>query len=150
MNRRFIAITGIIIGALSAACALTGCKCGDNAKLGDEMELFAKAQEFQKNEKYEDAVRTYRSIVRDFPKTRQAINAQFMVGYIYANHIKDYEQAKLELNRFIDDFGAKADSGLVAGARFELKYLGKSIDEIPILTDVGGDTAAAEGEGSTP
>ncbi|MFH0766173.1 MAG: tetratricopeptide repeat protein [Calditrichota bacterium] len=148
MNRRFLTI--MTIGILAATTTLWFAGCGGKAKPGDEVEMFAQAQEFQKDEKYEDAVRTYRQIVSDFPKTRQAINGQFMVGYIYANHIKDYEQAKIELNRFIDNFGSKADSGLVAGARFELKYLGKSIDEIPILTDTGGDTATTSNESLTP
>ncbi len=112
----------------------------------DEVELFAKAQDFQKQEKFEDAVRIYRKIVREYPKTRKAANSQFMIGYIYANHIRDYEQAKIELNRFIDKYGDVADSGLVAGAHFELKYLGKDIDEIPILSDVGKEDTTAPGE----
>ena len=90
---------------------------------GGEVELFAKAQDLQKDEKFTEAIQVYRQIVREFPKTRQAANSQFMIGYVYANHVKDFEQAKTELQRFIDKFGASADSGLVAGAT--------SIDERP-------------------
>jgi len=116
------------------------------------MALFSQAQEMQKDEKYEAAVKIYRQIACDYPKTKSGANSQFMVGYIYANHIKDLKQAEIELNRFIDKFGNVADSGLVAGARFELKWLGKDIDEIPILSDIGQgisaptDTAATLGQ----
>jgi len=123
--------------ALVSALALASCKKQETAAVnGNETELFAKAQDLQKQEKFEDAVRTYREIARNFPTTKQGANSQFMVGYIYANHIKDYEQAKIELNRFIDKYSSSADSGLVAGAKFELQYLGKSIDEIPILSNL--------------
>jgi len=126
--------------ALILAAGLTivaGCKKQESSSTpGKETELFAQAQELQKQEKYEDAVRVYRQIARDYASSKQGANSQFMVGYIYANHIKDYPQAKIELERFIEKFGSKADSGLVAGARFELQYLGKSIDEIPILSNL--------------
>ncbi|MBM3328063.1 MAG: hypothetical protein FJY67_01135 [Calditrichaeota bacterium] len=113
--------------------------CGGKKQSSDEaaLELFAQAQELQKEEKFSDAVRIYRQIVRDHSSTRQGINSQFMIGYIYANHIRDLEQARIELSRFIEKYGSTADSGLVAGARFELEYLGKNIDEIPILSTMG-------------
>ena len=123
--------------ALASALALTSCKKQETAAAaGGETELFAKAQDLQKQEKFDEAVKTYREIARNYPTTKQGANSQFMVGYIYANHIKDYEQAKIELNRFIDKYKATADSGLVEGAKFELQYLGKSIDEIPVLSNL--------------
>jgi len=41
------------------------------------------------------------------------------------------------LNRFVDNYTAIADSGLIEGAKFELQHMGKNIDEIPILSDLG-------------
>jgi outer membrane protein assembly factor BamD (BamD/ComL family) len=130
---------------LFAALLIFGCKKGDQATLSvGETELFAKAQDLQKEEKYDEAVKVYRQIARDFSKTKQGANSQFMVGYIYANHIRDYEQAKIELNRFIEEFGPNADSGLVAGARFELEWMGKDIEEIPILANIGEGSGGAD------
>ena len=119
--------------------------CGGSKKdEGDVTELLAQAQQLQQAEKYEDAVRTYRKIVNDFGDTHQAANAQFMIGYIYANHLKDFEQAKIELNRFLENFSETADSGLVVGAKFELDFMGMDIEEIPVLQEMGtADTAAA-------
>lgn len=141
----------ILSVAVAAALLVAGCKKGGDASSGQEIELFAKAQDLLKEEKYDEAVRVYRQIVREFPSAKQGANSQFMIGYIFANHIKDYEQGKIELQRFIDKFGATADSGLVAGARFELEYIGKDIDEIPILANIGSasnelDTSHAPGK----
>ena len=127
--------------AILAVLMVTAAGCRKGAKTaGGADELFASAQQFQQQEKWNDAIKTYRKIATDYANTRQGANSQFMVGYIYANHIKDYEQAKTELQRFIDKFGASSDSGLVAGAKFEMQYMGKSIDEIPILSSIGGGT----------
>jgi len=137
---------GFAILIATIALYLIGCG-GAKKDEGGVMELLAQAQQLQQAEKYDDAIRTYRKIADEFPKTHQAANAQFMVGYIYANHIKDFEQAKIELNRFLKDFAQIADSGLVVGAKFELEYLGKDIEEIPVLKEMGSvDTVAVEGD----
>lgn len=127
----------LALAVVIMAAPMVGCKReASKAVAGQETELFAKAQDLQKDEKYDEAVKVYREIARDYSSTKQGANSQFMVGYIYANHIKDLGQAKIELQRFLDKFGASADSGLVAGAKFELEYLGKSIDDIPALSNL--------------
>jgi len=126
----FIAVVFAI--ALFAGCS--GKSGGNPEDLAAEM--FAKAQEMQKSEKFNEAIQVYRKIVKKHPKTRQASNSQFMIGYISSNHLNDIEQAKIELNRFLSDYAEIADSGLIAGAKFELEFMGKSIDEIPILSNL--------------
>ena len=111
--------------------------CGETKQKDTAQELFAKAQELRQGEKYDDAIRTYRKIARDHKDSRLASNSQFMIGYIYANHLKDLEQAKNEINRFLEKYSEIADSGLIVGAKFELEYLGKDIEDIPILSTVG-------------
>ena len=125
--------------------------CGEKKKediTHSEVELFAKAQELQKNKKHSEAVEIYRLITRDFPKTKQCANSQFMIGYTYANDIKDYEQARIELNRFLETYSDIADAGLIEGAKFEIENLGKNIDEIPILiqSEEVKDTTASNNE----
>lgn len=122
--------------------------CGGDKKTDitqSEVELFAKAQELQKDKKHAEAIEIYRQITRDFPKTKQGANSQFMIGYTYANDIKDYEQARIELNRFLETCSDIADAGLIEGARFELDNMGKNIDEIPILiqSEEAKDTSAS-------
>jgi len=132
--------------AILAVLMVTAAGCRKGAKTaGGADELFASAQQFQQQEKWNDAIKTYRKIAADYANTRQGANSQFMVGYIYANHVKDFEQAKIELNRFIEKFAASADSGLIAGARFELEFMGKDISQIPTLSTLGdSDTASVD------
>ncbi len=134
-----------IIAATMLAAALTlTLSCGGGRE-GTVDELFASAQDFQKEEKFDDAIKVYRRVIREHPDTRQGANSQFMIGYIYANHLKDFEQARIELNRFLENYSETADSGLVVGAKFELQFMGKDIEEIPILSELGEvDTLAAE------
>lgn len=133
--------------AIAVTVALFGGCSGQSGGSPEEVaaEKFAKAQELQKDEKFAEAIQIYRGIVKKFPQTRQASNSQFMIGYICSNHLNDTEQAKIELNRFLTDYAEIADSGLIAGAKFELQYMGKNIDEIPILSNLnedGSDTSA--------
>ncbi|HHE46162.1 MAG TPA: tetratricopeptide repeat protein [Bacteroidetes bacterium] len=140
------AVISRLITAVLLVSALTiTLGCGGAAKKADVSELLVQAQQLQQAEKYEDAIRIYRKIAHDYPDSHQGANSQFMVGYIYANHLKDFEQAKIELNRFLDNYSDKADSGLVVGARFELQYMGMDIEKIPALSEMGiadSDTVA--------
>ncbi|MCF7811713.1 outer membrane protein assembly factor BamD [bacterium] len=123
--------------------------CGGPKQTESAQTLFSQAQELQQAEKYDDAIRTYKKIAHEYNKSRLAANSQFMVGYIYANHLKDLEQARIEFNRFLDNYSATADSGLVVGAKFELEYLGKNIEDIPVLSTVGEqDTTMVQEEKS--
>lgn len=124
----------IVLLMMLASCQSNGDKKSNS---GSEIELFARAQELQKQEKFNEAVNIYRNIAKKFANTRQGANSQFMIGYIYANHIKDLKQATLELNRFLEDFSSVSDSGLIEGAKFELLNLGKDINDIPILSGLG-------------
>jgi len=56
-----------------------------------------------------------------------------MIGYIFANIINDLESAKIELDNFIKQYPTHE---LVPSVKFELEYLGKSLDEIPALKHI--------------
>lgn len=138
VSRRLTVLTTI---ALMVLIVLSGCK--PSKPVGSPSDQFTKAQDFQKQEKYLDAITVYRQIAKDFPKTREGANSQFMIGFIYANHLQDFTQAKAELTTFLDKFTSVADSGLVEGARFELKFMGKPIDEIPTLAPLNDQPKVA-------
>jgi len=134
------------LGLAVMLAALAGCK-REAARTQTAEEQFAAAQQLQQDEKWAEAIKTYRKIAEEYPESRQGANSQFMVGYIYANQLKDYEQARIELNRFLDKFSAVADSGLIVGARFELQYMGRSIEEVPVLSELGQPDTSGEGGG---
>ena len=56
-----------------------------------------------------------------------------MIGYIYANVLNDIDNAKIEYEKFVRDF---KDHELAPSVKFELEYLGKGIDEIPVLKHI--------------
>ncbi len=82
------------------------------------------------------AIIEYRKVVDGYLDSKVAMNAQFTVGYIYANYLNDLNAAKLEYERFIELYSGKADEGLLQSVEFELKYLGKNINEIPELDNI--------------
>ena len=70
---------------------------------------------------YEDAIIAYKLVVEKYSSSKSAINAQFMLGYIYANFLFDYDLARNEYETFLDKFSSVADSNLVESVKFELK-----------------------------
>ena len=88
------------------------------------------------NKNFEGALEEYRKVVSNFPESKFAINAQFMIGYVFANFLNDYESARLEYEKFLQLFSSKADSGLVESVKFELRNLGKDLNEIPQLKHI--------------
>ena len=55
------------------------------------------------------------------------------IGYIYANVINDTKSAEAEYESFLKKF---PDHELSPSVKFELEYLGKSIEEIPALKHI--------------
>ena len=46
-------------------------------------------------------IQLYRDLVKDFPKDSIAVQAEFMVGFTYAEELGDYESAKTEFESFV-------------------------------------------------
>lgn len=82
---------------------------------------------------YDQAVAAYQRVVAVFPGSPQEARAQFMIGYTYANLLADYQAARQAYQNFLDRF---PDHELAPSVQFELEYLGKDINEIPVLKDV--------------
>lgn len=119
---RTILTTLILIVALilSAGCA----------KGPTEEELFVKAKKAQEARDFYAAVQAYDEIVQAFPNGDKADEAQFMIGFLYANDIKDTLKAKEAYNKFLETYAATSDSGMVLSARWELANLGKDVEDI--------------------
>ncbi|MBO8130862.1 MAG: tetratricopeptide repeat protein [Candidatus Marinimicrobia bacterium] len=93
--------------------------------------LFVMAGIYKNNlREMDSALAIYNRICQKYPKSPKAPNAMFMIGYIYANEIKDYEKARESYNAFLNKYPHHI---LAQSAKWELKYLGKPLDEIPEL-----------------
>jgi outer membrane protein assembly factor BamD (BamD/ComL family) len=112
----------------SLLIALTGCKKGPTQEA-----LFEKAKKAQEESNFPAAIDAYQEIVKLYPKSPQAPQCQFMVGYLYANHLKNVEQAKAAYQTFIRNF---PEHELVKDAQWELDHLGKDVNEIEELNRI--------------
>ena len=79
------------------------------------------------------AIQEYRKVIESYSGSSQEPHALFMIGYIYANVLNDTKSAKIEYDEFIRRFSSHE---LAPSVKFELEYLGKGIDEIPVLKHI--------------
>lgn len=64
----------------------------------------------------------YQAILRRFPESTHAPQAQFMVGFIQADELKDYPAAREAFKAFLEKF---PDDELAASARWMLENMDK-------------------------
>jgi outer membrane protein assembly factor BamD (BamD/ComL family) len=101
-----------------------------------EEQIFNEAKKFQEEAKYAEAVASYEKLVQMHPRGKFAPQSQFMVGFIEANELKDLTKAEAAYKAFLEKYSTKADSGMVASAQWELKNLGKDINQIQDLAPI--------------
>ncbi|MBW6458356.1 MAG: tetratricopeptide repeat protein [FCB group bacterium] len=82
---------------------------------------------------FESSVKRYVFIADEYPSHTDAPKARFMAGYTLANIIRDFDRAKIEYNKFIRDYPTHP---LVESVEFELRNLGKDLDQIDELKDI--------------
>jgi len=96
--------------------------------------LFAIADVYKNNlEDIPAAVKVYKRVMKKYPATDRAANALFMIGYVYANEAKDLARAEKYYRRFLKEYPQHI---LAPSADWELRNLGKSLDEIPELQTI--------------
>ena len=83
--------------------------------------LHALARVLLNRHKFDEAIVSYETLVRRFPESRYADQAQFMVGYAYDLQGK-YERAREAYQKVIDKF---SDSELNDDAAISIRNLGK-------------------------
>ncbi|MCB2198579.1 tetratricopeptide repeat protein [bacterium] len=138
--KRFVTVAGGIL--LVAILVITGC-----SNKPSEEELFSKAKAAQESRDFTGAVDAYKLVVANYPDGDRADEAQFMVGFLYANDIGDTTAARTAYEVYLEKYAARSDSGMVLSAKWELSNLGKDVDQIEeIMNFAGGesDSEAAE------
>ena len=137
MRRTFVRASfwAIFVGAI----VLVGCKSGPT-----EQELFEKATAAQEQSDFPTAIKAYEELVLKHPKSTYAPKCQFMIGYLYANHMKDVEKARTAYQTFIKSF---PEDNLVKDAQWELDHLGQDVNQIDELNKMIGtpDSTAKQG-----
>ncbi|MDA3884411.1 MAG: hypothetical protein PF638_02350 [Candidatus Delongbacteria bacterium] len=96
-------------------------------------ELFMEAQEFAYVGMYAHAIEDYKLFLTLFPTSEKNANVKFLIAFTYHNNLDDLDNAKREYLEFIKQF---PESPLKVSAEFELKNIGKTIEEIEMFKDL--------------
>jgi len=98
-----------------------------------EAEYYKLAYDQYNDGKYEESIKNFTSLTEKYPDGENTPNTIFMVGFIYANHLKKYDEAKKYYNMFMEKY---PDHELVSSAKYELETLGKDINDLPIFKNI--------------
>jgi len=113
---------------LASVFLLVGCKKGPS-----QTQLFEDAKKFQEQGNFAGAIKSYEEIVARYPRSPEAPQCQFMVGYLYANHMKNNVMARAAYQTFIRNY---PEHELVKDAQWELDHLGQDVNDIKELNRV--------------
>ncbi len=81
----------------------------------------------------EKGISSFKRVFNEYSESNFAALSQFMVGFIYANTVSDTAQARIEYNAFLQKY---PNHELASSVEWELKYLGKDINNIPELSSI--------------
>ena len=82
---------------------------------------------------FDNALIQYGLVIDNYSNSKEESLAQFMIGYIYANILNDFEKARVEYSKFISRF---PNHELTPSVKFEVENLGKDINDIPALKHI--------------
>ncbi len=109
---RIICIFGAVM--LTAAIFVS---CSSNETEG---ELWSKSRVLLSEEKYDEAIKVMKQLLRNFPEGENAADTRFSLADTYANIKKDYDSAVMEYRKVTLDY---PESNLSAKAQFMIGYI---------------------------
>ncbi|MFH1010272.1 MAG: tetratricopeptide repeat protein [bacterium] len=133
-----------VLSVVSCLSVLTITAC---SKGPSERQLFEQGKKYQEEGKFAESAAAYEELVKRYPDSRQAPQCLFMVGYLYANHLADYDRARRVYETFLKKY---PDDPLVKDARWELSHLGQDLNEIPELNELLQSSADSAAKGAKP
>ena len=126
----------IVLVIILTSMFIIGC----STKLS-EAEYYKLATEAFNKQDYKKSIENFKNIIDNYPKGQRSSEALFMLGYINANNTNNLEEAEKYYKLFIEKY---PDDELTDDAEYELKHLGKDINELPIFQDIPKDSVAEE------
>jgi outer membrane protein assembly factor BamD (BamD/ComL family) len=114
----------LVLGILFLACVsvvLTGC----SSKSAEE--LFNLAQQAENDGNFKKAIDLYTMLLQKYPQNEHNYKAQFMIGFIYSEELKNYEKSSEAMQKVVDNY---PDCDLADDARWMLEHMGNNLDDI--------------------
>ncbi len=106
-----------------------------------EVEYYKLATDAFNEQDFPKSIENFKNIINYYPQGQRAAEALFMLGYINANNTKDLKEAEKYYKLFIEKY---PDDELTDDAEYELKHLGKDINELPIFQDIQSDSVVEQ------
>jgi TolA-binding protein len=88
-------------------------------------------------EDFSTGIAILKNVAERFPESSRAPAALFMAGFIAANSEKNYDEAKQLYTRFLKVY---PDHEMAASVQWELKNLGKDINDLPEIDKITKNT----------
>lgn len=82
---------------------------------------------------YRQAVKYYRVVAEKYSATQWGPKSQFLLGYVNANHLRNFDIAETEYQKFLDIYPTHE---LTSAVQFEVNHLGdnsESLDSLKFL-----------------
>ena len=79
---------------------------------------------------YRKAIEYYREVAEEYSDTQWGAKSQFLLGYVNANHLRNYDIAEEEYQVFLDLYPTHE---LTTAVEFELNHLGADPTELDSL-----------------
>ena len=90
--------------------------------------FFNEAQQLQIDGKFEEAVEYYQKFLKEYPTNEEyAYKAQFMIGFIYNESLKDTAMARLAFKKVLTDY---PENDLSDDARWMIDNLNRGPEEV--------------------
>ncbi len=94
----------------------------------DEKQYYAQAQQYAVEGMFYHAIDNYNKFMSKYPSSELTPNVKFLIAFTYNNQLGDIENARKNYTEFISLYPKHK---LTQSAEFELKTLGKSLDDMP-------------------
>lgn len=114
-----------IIALILLIAIITG--CGKKS----EQELFTIAEQAQSQGNPIEAIKTYRTLLNEYPGGVHRPKAFFMIGFVYSEQLNDTAKAVEAFDNFLREF---PDHELANSANFMVKSLRGEVTD-PVLTE---------------
>jgi len=138
MKKGIVRVIFLLVGVVF----IVGC----GKKMG-EKEYFDVAYQFMGKEQWSESEKYFQKILDEYPEGEFSSKALFMVGFVNANYLKNYDKAQQYYSKFLQKY---PDHDLADDAKYELENLGKDINDLPFLKgeETEADTVISEMTGS--
>ncbi len=104
----------VLVAAFLALVLLVAC----GQKMTEE-QLYAQVLDFQEKQQWDDVIKTYEQLVKQYPESEKADEHLYQLGMTYAHDAKQFQKAIETWERLVETY---PDSRLITNTKFMIGY----------------------------